>query len=122
MKYLSTLLAIASLTASTVSFATDAPVVSEESNNTALSALCNTYADEDGIAANEKAAYLKDCLSNMTDLSENVQEGLPVTAENNGETLVLSTAEKHTNSPETLVQNELVETPDPAAEQLIAGK
>jgi hypothetical protein len=121
MKYLSTLLVIASLTASTVSFATDASV-SEENNNTALSALCNTYADEDGIAANEKAAYLKDCLSNMTDLSENVQEGLPVTAENNGETLALSTAEKHTNSPETLVQNELVETPDPTAEQLIAEK
>jgi hypothetical protein len=121
MKYLSTLLVITSLTASTVSFAADAPV-SEENNNTALSALCNTYADEDGIAANEKAAYLKDCLSNMTDLSENVQEGLPMTAENNGEALATPTAEKHTNSPETLVQNELVETPDPTAEQLIAEK
>ncbi|OQX02309.1 MAG: hypothetical protein BWK73_43145 [Thiothrix lacustris] len=122
MKYLSTLLVIASLTASAVSLAADEAAVSEENNNTALSALCETYAVEDGIAANEKTAYLKDCLSNMTDLSENVQEGLPVTAENSAEALATPTAEKTTHSPETLVQNELVETPDPAAEQLSAGK
>jgi RecG-like helicase len=122
MKYLSALLVVASLTASAVSFAADEVAVSEENNNTALSALCETYAVEDGIAANEKADYLKDCLSNMTDLSENVQEGLPVTADNSSEALTTPTAEKTNHSPETLVQNELVETPDPAAEQLSAGK
>ena len=92
-----------------------------ENNNAALTELCNTYAEEDGISASKKAAYLQECLSNMTDLTDSMQEDLPLAA---AETNIESTvaAPPVNNSPEQLVQNELVETPDPSAEQLSAGK
>ena len=126
MTYLPTLLILAALTASPVLLAEDADTsatTSEESNNaSALTALCNTYAEEDDISESKKAAYLKECMNSMTDLSESMQEGLPATAETSGEALALPSSVQANNSPEKLVQNELVESPDPAAEQLTAEK
>jgi hypothetical protein len=130
MKYLSTLLVVASLTASTTiladdtstTSATSAPVAAEENNNSAITELCNTYAQEDGITESKKSAYLKKCMASMTDLSESMQENLPATSETTGEVVAVPSSEQVNNSPENLVQNELVETPDPAAEQLSAIK
>ncbi|OQX10181.1 MAG: hypothetical protein BWK73_20935 [Thiothrix lacustris] len=93
-----------------------------ENNNAALTELCNTYAEEDGISASKKSAYLQECLSNMTDLTESIQEALPVAAAQATPELTEPASKPVNNTPEKLVQNELVETPDPSAEQLSAGK
>ncbi|QLQ33382.1 MAG: hypothetical protein HZT40_19245 [Candidatus Thiothrix singaporensis] len=62
-------------------------------------------------------------MNSMTDLSEGIQEDLPLVAEDSGEAVAAPSSEQvNRNSPEKLVQGELVETPDPAAEQLNAGK
>lgn len=121
MKYLTLLLTIATLSVTQNLFADDTPVA-EETNNTALTELCNTYAEEDGIANGKKTAYLEECKNSMTDLSESMQEDLPVTSEETGEVLATPSSEQIHNTPEKLVQNELVETPDPDAEQLNANK
>lgn len=131
MKYLPTLLTLATLSISPTLLAGEADtapttnttsVIAEENNNSALTELCNTYAKEDGLTESKKAAYLKECMSNMTDLSENMQEDLPVTSAETGEVLATPASEHLNSSPEKLVQNELVESPDPAAEQLTAEK
>jgi hypothetical protein len=129
MKYLFSLLVMTSITTSPAILAEEAApapaateiAASDENNNSSLAELCSTYAEEDGIAASKKAAYIQDCMSNMTDLSESMQEGLPLMSDEAGET-VAAPSSGQVNTPEKLVQNELVETPDPAAEQLTAGK
>ncbi|UJS25108.1 hypothetical protein [Thiothrix winogradskyi] len=93
-----------------------------ENNNAALTELCNTYAEEDGISASKKAAYLQECLSNMSDLTDSMQEDLPLAADETSTESTAAAVPPVNNSPEQLVQNELVETPDPSAEQLSAGK
>lgn len=132
MKYLSALLAITCVMAHPMVRGEDAtvadPQVAEtrttsESHDSALADLCATYAEEDGIAADKKAAYVNECLNSMTDLSEGVQEGLPLVAEagEGGPAIAPSSAQAN-STPEKLVQSELVETPDPSAEQLNTGK
>lgn len=96
--------------------------LTNENNSLVLSGLCTTYAEEDGIAADKKNGYVADCLNNMTDLSEAMQEDMPLLSEETGEAAASPASSQVNNSPEKLVQNELVETPDPAAEQLDAIK
>ncbi|HRJ54463.1 MAG TPA: hypothetical protein PLE99_17005 [Candidatus Thiothrix moscowensis] len=93
-----------------------------ESNSSAVADLCKTYAIEDGIAAAKQAAYINDCMASMTDLSGGVQEPIPLVAEGTGEPVAAPASEKVNSDPEQLVKSELVETPDPTAEQLDAKK
>ncbi|MEB4593534.1 hypothetical protein VSS37_21330 [Candidatus Thiothrix sp. Deng01] len=131
MKYLTALLVMAGMMIHPMVLADDAVSMQQsadagtatESNASAVADLCNTYAKEDGVAADKKAGYLNACLNSMTDLSEGIQEDLPLVAEDSGEAVAAPSSEQvNRNSPEKLVQGELVETPDPAAEQLNAGK
>ncbi len=96
--------------------------IATESNASAVQDLCKTYAQEDGIQASQLDAYIKECMASMTDLSEAMQESLPLTAGESGEPTAAPTSEALSQDPEQLVKSELVETPDPAAEQLDAGK
>lgn len=102
-----------------------APAVTQtatvDDENKELNDLCNTYAQEDGIAADKKAAYVKDCLKRMTDLSESMQEPLPLVSGDNAPAATPS-SEQVNADPEKLVKSEVVDTPDPNAEQLDAGK
>ena len=115
MKYLLALLATASIITSSLAIAEP----SAESN---MSDLCATYAAEDGISADKKEAYIKDCLASMTDLSASIQEPQPVNAEGTETPTATPSSEKVNSDPDQLVKSELVETPDPSAEQLEAGK
>ena len=115
MKYLLTLLA-------TTSLFTSPFVLAENATDGGMSDLCTTYAEEDGISADKKPAYIKECLASMTDLSESVQEPLPVVADGTDAPSVTPSSEQVNSDPENLVKGELVDTPDPAAEQLDAGK
>lgn len=119
MKYPLILLTLIGISTSPIIHAEDS---APENNKAALAELCNTYAEEDGISVSKKAAYLQECLSNMTDLTDSMQEGLPLVATEETPELAESAAKPVNNTPEKLVQNELVETPDPSAEQLSAGK
>lgn len=93
-----------------------------ESNATAVHDLCNTYAKEDGIIAAKHDAYVKECMASMTDLSERIQEPLPLVSEGTDESAAAPMSEQVNNDPEQLVKSELVETPDPDAEQLDVQK
>lgn len=120
MKYPLILLTLLGISTSPIIHAEES---APENNNAALTELCNTYAEEDGISDGKKSAYLQECLSNMTDLTESMQENLPLAATEASSTEPAEpTAQALNNSPEKLVQNELVESPDPSAEQLSAGK
>ncbi|QQZ29108.1 hypothetical protein HMY34_10225 [Thiothrix subterranea] len=119
MKYPLILLTLLGISTSATLHAEDSAA---ENNNAALTELCNTYAEEDGISDGKKSAYLQECLSNMTDLTESIQEDLPLAAAEETPELTESATKPVNNTPEKLVQNELVETPDPSAEQLSAGK
>ncbi|SEA91278.1 hypothetical protein SAMN05660964_02800 [Thiothrix caldifontis] len=119
MKYLLTLLSLTGLYVSPVIAAEESVT---ENNHSALTELCNTYAEEDGITTGKKAAYIQECLNNMTDLSESIQEELPLSTEEVTEDPATAPAASVSSTPEKLVQNELVETPDPTAEQLNAAK
>lgn len=107
-------LGIISITAAPLYAAENA---SQDMQNSALVELCQSYAQEDGIAASQQASYLKDCLARMSGLSEQVQSSTPSSSEPTP-----SVAADTKNSPEMLVQNELVEKPDPSAEELSAKK
>ncbi|MFN3786606.1 MAG: hypothetical protein ACK4RS_07180 [Thiothrix sp.] len=87
-----------------------------DTQNEALVDLCKAYAQEDGIATGQQARYLQDCLANLSALSEQVQNSTPRTD------VPLLSAVVTKSSPETLVQNELVDKPDPSAEELSAKK
>lgn len=100
----------------------EASPTSSEGSDSAVSELCSTYADEDGIAADKKAAYIKDCMNSMTDLSEGMQETVPLVADETNEPVAAPSSEQVNKDPEQLVKSELVETPDPTAEQLETGK
>ena len=119
MKYKLILLALLGISTGPIIHAEDS---APENNNAALTELCNTYAEEDGISASKKSAYLQECLSNMTDLTDSMQEELPLVAAEETPELAEPATKPVNNTPEKLVQNELVETPDPSAEQLSAGK
>lgn len=99
----------------------DAAVMTE-SNDTAVNDLCNTYAKEDGVTSTKRDAYIKECMASMTDLSERVQEQLPLVSEGSDESAVAPMSEQVNNDPEQLVKSELVEIPDPDAEQLDVQK
>jgi hypothetical protein len=124
MKQFLTTLAIAGILAVAPAWADDAAASNTESgsNASAVASLCSTYAEEDGIAAAKKDAYIQECLKNMTDLSEGVQETVPLVADTTEEPLAAPTSEKVNSDPEQLVKSELVEIPDPTAEQLDADK
>ena len=98
-----------------------APEVAENTTSN-MTDLCNTYAEEDGIAESAKAAYVSKCLERMTDLSESIQESVPLVADVTEEPLAAPTSETVNSDPEQLVKGELVEIPDPGAEQLSAEK
>lgn len=91
---------------------------SQDTQNSALVELCQSYAQEDGIAASQQASYLKECLASMSGLSEQVQSSTPSSSGEPTPSVAVDTK----NSPEMLVQNELVEKPDPSAEELSAKK
>lgn len=93
-----------------------------ENNTSVINDLCETYAEEDNISAAEKPAYLAKCLKSMTDLSEAVHEPVPVENATTAEPTVTPTSEKVNSTPEELSKDEIVTTPDPAAEQLSAEK
>lgn len=120
---------------SVMAFALGFPVLAEDVKNTssatasnvdnsssAVADLCNTYADEDGIAASERPAYISKCLKGMTDLSEGMREGVPLVADATEEAVAAPSSTAVNSDPEQLIKNELVEIPDPAAEQLDAQK
>lgn len=113
MQGIKVFLGIISITAAPLYAAENA---SQDMQNSALVELCQSYAQEDGIAASQQASYLKDCLARMSGLSEQVQSSTP-----SSEPTPLVAADTK-NSPEMLVQNELVEKPDPSAEELSARK
>lgn len=93
--------------------------VDNDKGSKAITELCASYAKEDGIPTAEQASYIKQCLADMTGLSASLQKGIPTpTAAETGS----GTAVKTPRTPEALVQNELVEVPDPNAEQLTAKK
>ena len=96
------------------------PAVDE--TNTAVSSLCSSYADEDKVPASGKAAYIAKCMKGMTDLSEGIKETVPLVTENTEEPAAAPSSEKVNSDPEQLVKGEIVEIPDPTAEQLDAGK
>lgn len=128
MKHCLTLLALAGILIAPAAFAEEEADVKEdvaalaESNDAALNDLCSTYADEDGIETAKRAAYIKECMTSMTGLSDNMQEPLPLVSEGTDEAVATPMSEQVNNDPEQLVKSELVETPDPAAEQLDARK
>ena len=130
MKHHLTLLALAGLLMTPSAFAGKDAVetpemapVSAESNDSAVQDLCRTYAEEDGIASNKRPAYIQECVANMTGLSDGIQsEPLPLLSEGSEEAVASPTSEQVNDDPEQLVRSELVETPDPAAEQLDARK
>lgn len=97
------------------------PEVTENTTSN-LAALCNTYAEEDGIAESAKAEYVRKCLKRMTDLSETIQESIPLVGDVTEEPLAAPTSEVVNSELEQLIKSELVETPDPQAEQLSTGK
>ena len=115
MKHLLALLVTTSIVMSSTAFA-------EPGADGNVSALCATYATEDGISADKKDAYIKECVASMTDLSESIQEPLPVVAEGTDTPTATPSSEQVNSDPDQLVKSELVETPDPSAEQLDAGK
>lgn len=118
-------LALAAVFAAPVTFAEENnadAAVATESNASAVQSLCKTYAQEDSIGTGQLDAYIKECMASMTDLSEAMQESLPLTAGESGEPAAAPTSEALSQDPEQLVKSELVETPDPEAEQLDAGK
>jgi hypothetical protein len=102
--------------------AADASPATSENSDAAVSGLCNTYAEEDHISADKKAAYLKDCMNSMTDLSEGMKEDVPLVADETNAPVASPASEQVNQDPEQLVKSELVETPDPTAEQLETGK
>jgi hypothetical protein len=99
----------------------ETPEVAESTTST-LTDLCNAYAQEDDIAESAKAIYVSKCLERMTDLSETIQETVPLVADVTEEPVAAPTSEVVNSDPEQLVKGELVETPDPSAEQLSAEK
>jgi hypothetical protein len=124
MKQVLIALAITGILAVAPVWAEDAATSStdSENNTSAVASLCSTYAQEDGIEANKQAAYIQECLKNMTNLSESVQEDVPLVADTTNEPVAAPSSEKVNSNPEQLVQGELVEIPDPTAEQLDADK
>jgi hypothetical protein len=86
--------------------------------NDSLKELCNTYADEDKIAAAERDTYIKKCLSQMTDLSEGMQESVPLVSDNETDSTAAPSSRKVNDDPEALIKSELVDAPTPGAEQL----
>lgn len=123
------------ITGGVMAFALAFPVWAEDAKNTvpavagnvdssssAVADLCNTYADEEGVAAGERPTYISKCLKGMTDLSEGMQEGVPLVADVTEEAVAAPSSIAVNSDPEQLIKNELVEIPDPAAEQLDAQK
>jgi hypothetical protein len=102
--------------------AADTSPATTENSDSAVAGLCDTYAEEDHIADDKKAAYLKDCMNSMTDLSEGMQETVPLVADETDQPVAAPSSEKVNQDPDQLVKSELVETPDPTAEQLETGK
>ena len=89
--------------------------VQEDDN---LKELCSTYAEEDKIAAADRESYIKKCLSQMTDLSEGMQESVPLVSDNETDATAAPSSRKINDDPEALIKSELVDAPTPGAEQL----
>lgn len=119
MKSLFFLLTAAGIASSPLVFAED--TVPDDASMTSL---CETYAQEDHITADKKPDYIAKCLANMTTgLSENLREDLPVVLDTDGDAATATpSSEKVNQNPDDLVKDEVVETPDPNAEQLNATK
>lgn len=89
--------------------------VQEDDN---LKELCSTYAEEDKIVAADRESYIKKCLSQMTDLSEGMQESVPLVSDNETDATAAPSSRKINDDPEALIKSELVDAPTPGAEQL----
>ena len=89
--------------------------VQEDDN---LKELCSTYAEEDKVATAERESYIKKCLSQMTDLSEGMQESVPLVSDNETDATAAPSSRKINDDPEALIKSELVDAPTPGAEQL----
>jgi len=127
MKHVLAWLALGAALAMPCSWAADAAAVavaavtpSTESDNSAITSLCKTYASDDKVAASMTDTYVKKCVASMTDLSDTTQAALPLVGED-GSPAATPESAKVTSSPEQLVKGEIVETPDPTAEQLSAS-
>ena len=94
------------------------PVEKTAQEDDNLKELCSTYAEEDNIAAAERESYIKKCLSQMTDLSEGMQESVPLVSDNETESTAAPSSRKINDDPEALIKSELVDAPTPGAEQL----
>lgn len=127
-----TTLSTTSATNSTTGKATSAAVTTKPSTNSTakeivekpvqeddnLKELCSTYAEEDKIAAADRESYIKKCLSQMTDLSEGMQESVPLVSDNENDATAAPSSRKINDDPEALIKSELVDAPTPGAEQL----
>lgn len=90
--------------------------VNSEDPAQALQDLCKSYIQDGTITESEYS----NCLSSMTDLTESMPEPLPF-ADTDTTASDTATAETEPATPtdsETLVNDEIVEKPDPKAEQL----
>ena len=101
-------------TTSTTKESAEKPVQEDDS----LKQLCSTYAEEDKVAAAERESYIKKCLSQMTDLSEGMQESVPLVSDNETDATAAPSSRKINDDPEALIKSELVDAPTPGAEQL----
>lgn len=93
-----------------------------ESNDRAITDLCATYAREDDISTKAMGAYIQECIDNLSNLSTSMQENQEVIADAAREPDTATPSGQSNNTPEQMVQNELVNTPDPTAEQLNTTK
>lgn len=92
---------------------TDLSETNSEDPAQALQDLCKSYVQDGTITAGE----YNNCISSMTDLSESMPEPLPFTGDETPAPATEETANTPSNS-EALVSDEIVEKPDPKAEQL----
>lgn len=93
-----------------------------DANDVAITALCQEYAQEDGVSSQNRAAYLKECLHSMTDLSDDIQEAPPAVADAVTQAEKEQVQEVEKNTPDKMLVNEVVSIPDPSAERLTAKK
>jgi hypothetical protein len=112
-----------SLWASLPAWADDTPAPDTNSGETSgVTALCNTYADEDSVTSTARDAYIQDCLKRMTDLSDGVGEDVPLVSDGTDESVAAPSTEQLKFDPEQAIEDEITTSPDPQAEQLDAEK
>ncbi|HPQ94224.1 MAG: hypothetical protein KDI44_04760 [Thiothrix sp.] len=93
--------------------------VAMESVDEGVDALCESYASEDEVTPADYARYMDDCRTNMTSGLSDMEPSTTGVIEAGGmEPPPEASGLTRKLTPEQLVADELVEHPDPAAEQL----